>query len=60
MKTNYSLAIPKPCHEDWSKMTPNAKGRFCKSCVKTVVDFTEMDVDEIQDYIHKNKDPLRK
>ncbi|BAO75240.1 energy transducer TonB [Winogradskyella sp. PG-2] len=56
MKTKYSLSIPKPCHEDWSKMTPNEKGKFCQSCSKTVVDFTKMEVDEIQDYIHRNKD----
>lgn len=55
MKTNYAISIPKPCHEDWSKMTPNEKGRFCQSCSKTVVDFTKMDVDEIQKYIHNNK-----
>ena len=56
MKTIYSISIPKPCHEDWSKMTPNEKGRFCQSCSKTVVDFTKMNVNEIQDYIHNNKD----
>lgn len=56
MKTNYSISIPKPCHEDWSKMTPNEKGRFCQSCSKTVVDFTEMNVKEIQTYIHINKE----
>jgi len=55
MKTNYSISIPKPCHEDWSKMTPNEKGRFCQSCSKTVVDFTKMNTKEIQDYIHSNK-----
>ena len=55
MKTNYSISIPKPCHEDWSKMTPNEKGRFCFSCSKTVVDFTKMSPDEIQDYIANNK-----
>lgn len=56
MKSNYSISIPKACHEDWSKMTPNEKGRFCQSCAKTVVDFTKMNVDEIQNYIHHNKD----
>ncbi|MDG4716047.1 energy transducer TonB [Winogradskyella marincola] len=56
MKSHYSISIPKPCHEDWSKMTPNEKGRFCKSCTKTVVDFTKMSPDAIQDYLHNNKD----
>jgi hypothetical protein len=55
MNPNYSISIPKPCHEDWSKMTKNEKGCFCQSCSKTVVDFTSMNVNEIQDYIHKNQ-----
>ncbi|WP_412561814.1 energy transducer TonB [Winogradskyella sp. MIT101101] len=55
MKLNYSISIPQPCHQDWYKMTPNEKGRFCQSCSKTVVDFTKMNTDEIQDYIHNNR-----
>ncbi|WP_262733287.1 energy transducer TonB [Gaetbulibacter sp. NE] len=55
MKPHYSISIPKPCHENWSKMTPNEKGRFCQSCSKTVVDFTTMTTDDIQDFIHNNK-----
>lgn len=55
MKLNYSISIPQPCHQDWYKMTPNEKGRFCQSCSKTVVDFTKMNTDEIQDYIHNSR-----
>ncbi|MFP4844260.1 energy transducer TonB [Winogradskyella sp. PE311] len=58
MKRNYSISIPKPCHEDWSKMTENEKGRFCKSCSKTVVDFTKMTTNKIEDYIRNNEDQL--
>lgn len=36
------LDIPKPCHEDWNKMSPEAQGRFCGSCQKTVTDFSNM------------------
>lgn len=52
---NYKISIPKPCHEDWNKMTTNEKGRFCGSCVKTVVDFTEKSAKEIQEFFTENK-----
>lgn len=55
METNYKIAIPKPCHEDWNQMTPDQTGRFCTSCVKSVVDFTNMKASEIQDYFIKNQ-----
>lgn len=55
MKPYFSLSIPEPCHEDWSKMTPNDRGRYCQSCSKTVIDFTTMNVEEIQDYIHNHR-----
>lgn len=55
MKTQYFLSIPKPCHENWSEMTANEKGRFCNSCSKTVVDFTKMNPEEVQSYIDENK-----
>jgi hypothetical protein len=40
MAKKFQLQIPEPCHEDWNKMTPVHKGRFCDSCEKAVVDFT--------------------
>jgi len=44
------ISIPNPCHEDWNQMTPDEQGRFCLSCQKTVVDFTQMNKAEIQQY----------
>jgi len=55
MKKSFKIAIPNPCHENWQTMTPNEKGRFCDSCSKTVVDFTQMDPSEIQYYLVNNK-----
>jgi len=56
MEQKFKLTIPEPCHEDWDKMTPKDNGRFCLSCSKTVVDFTAMLPEEIQQYFisHKN------
>ena len=42
MSKKFQLQIPEPCHEDWNKMAPGDKGRFCDSCQKTVHDFTGM------------------
>ena len=56
MKTKYKITVPEPCHEDWNKMTPDETGRFCNSCVKSVVDFTNMKASEIQQYFVKNQD----
>jgi hypothetical protein len=42
MSKKFQLQIPEPCHEDWDKMIPGDKGRFCDSCQKTVHDFTGM------------------
>ena len=44
------INIPTPCHEDWNKMSPRDKARFCDSCAKEVVDFTQYSSEEIQEY----------
>jgi CarboxypepD_reg-like domain len=50
------ISIPEPCNEDWQKMLPHEKGRFCLNCQKTVVDFTNKSNQEIINYLknHKN------
>lgn len=44
------ISIKKPCHENWSGMTPNEQGAFCGKCVKTVIDFSTKSLEEIKDF----------
>lgn len=45
------IRIAEPCHEDWDKMKLGVESRHCDSCVKSVVDFTQMERSEIISYI---------
>lgn len=47
--------IEEPCHEDWNQMKPEAKGRFCEACSKTVVDFSSMSDFSIVSYLEGKK-----
>jgi hypothetical protein len=55
IKKAVSISIPTQCHENWDNFISQAKGRFCESCSKTVVDFTKMSDDQILNYF-KNQD----
>lgn len=48
--SSIKLTIAEPCHENWNAMLPEEKGRFCLSCQKTVVDFTNMNDRQVFDY----------
>lgn len=52
-RAQLSIHIPTPCHENWDAMTPQQQGRFCQSCAKTVVDFTNMTDSEVLNYFAK-------
>ncbi|MES2478897.1 MAG: hypothetical protein V4561_07410 [Bacteroidota bacterium] len=47
----FVLNIPEPCHQNWDDMTPEKKGRFCGSCQKIVVDFTQMSDEQVKHYL---------
>lgn len=53
---NFIIRIPEPCNEDWNKMQPDAKGKFCNSCHKSVFDFSNKTDDEIRTILIQHKD----
>lgn len=55
MTNDLQIHIPTPCHENWDAMTPEAKGRFCGSCAKVVVDFSVMTDNEVLNFLKNNK-----
>jgi hypothetical protein len=41
------FSIPKPCSEEWNKMTPTEKGAFCQKCSNEVHDVSNLCNEEI-------------
>src|SRR4051812_6077331 len=58
MKRETYVTIPQPCHENWDAMTLQDKGRFCTSCAKTVVDFSQMSDTQVLNYLSHAKGRL--
>jgi CarboxypepD_reg-like domain/Secretion system C-terminal sorting domain len=42
MSKKLQLNIADPCHENWDNMAQADRGRFCASCQKEVIDFSNM------------------
>jgi len=62
MNKKIQLSIPTPCHESWESMTPVDKarpddpvgrGKFCGSCQKQVIDFSNMNDRQVADFFKK-------
>ena len=53
---SYIVRIPEPCNEDWNKMSPEATGRHCTVCSKTVIDFSNKTDTEIHSILQENSD----
>ncbi len=53
MAKKIQLSIAEPCHENWDGMTPVDKGKFCGSCQKQVVDFSDMSDRQVAEFFKK-------
>jgi hypothetical protein len=53
MGKHIQLSIADPCHENWDTMTAAEQGRFCASCQKQVVDFTNMSDTQLAAFFKK-------
>ena len=53
--SNFIVRIPEPCHQDWNKMTPDANGKYCGSCCKSVIDFSNKTDIEIKTILMERK-----
>ncbi|WP_165871394.1 carboxypeptidase-like regulatory domain-containing protein [Flaviaesturariibacter flavus] len=50
MAQHLHIEIPSACHEQWHDMEARANGRYCGSCRKTVIDFTNKTDAELAEY----------
>lgn len=57
-KSSIRVHIPKPCGEDWDRMTPETQGRHCANCEKIVTDFTTMSDQELINYLKKGSEGI--
>ena len=55
MKKHYQITVPQPCKEDWDAMTPDGNGRFCSSCQHSLIDFSNMNDNELLHFFLSNK-----
>ena len=53
MSKKLQLTIAEPCHENWENMSPVDKGKFCGSCQKQVIDFSDMSDRQVAEFFKK-------
>src|SRR4029079_10390615 len=53
MAKKLQLQVPTPCHENWENMTATERGRFCASCQKQVIDFSNTSDREVAMFFKK-------
>jgi hypothetical protein len=53
-KQPIQIHLTNPCQQDWADMQPDAVGRHCAHCQKTVVDFTAFTDAALYNYFEKH------
>ncbi|WP_316765321.1 hypothetical protein [Pedobacter frigiditerrae] len=53
-----SINIAEPCHQNWELMDSRNNGRFCETCDKCVVDFSNHTNTEIIKYLSSSKNDV--
>ena len=53
-QNTYKIKVNAPCHEDWQGMTDTNAGKYCNSCKKEVIDFTNFSNTQITNYFLQN------
>jgi len=52
-----TILFPEPCHEDWDRMKPEGRAKFCKSCSKPVHDLTQYTPEEAEHLLTGSETP---
>lgn len=55
MQKKTYISLINSCHEDWNKMTPTERGKFCNNCQKTVIDFTGYTDAQLHTFFNSSK-----
>jgi len=55
MPAKFKIQISNPCHEEWDEMQLDTKGKFCGSCQRAVIDFTQFSDRALQDWFNQNQ-----
>lgn len=55
MENQLNLNIKTPCSENFDQFSSTAKGGFCGSCQKEVIDFTKMNTQDIIEHFKSHK-----
>lgn len=50
--------VPKPCHEDWDKLTPVERGHFCTVCETKVWDLSSLTKEEADEFLRSTEGDL--